>query len=97
MQGSTAPLGYSEVPKTVALQVDGDLSSLPPVNPCCYYPCQHLGVCMRIGLEGYKCDCTRTGYFGANCTSRKSTALCWVRTELSLPGAKCCGVFVSHS
>uniref|UniRef100_G1N7E3 Prostaglandin G/H synthase 1 n=1 Tax=Meleagris gallopavo TaxID=9103 RepID=G1N7E3_MELGA len=72
VQGSTAPLGYSEVPKTVALQVDGDLSSLPPVNPCCYYPCQHLGVCMRIGLEGYKCDCTRTGYFGANCTSLRA-------------------------
>lgn len=51
----------------------GDLSvSLPAVNPCCYYPCQHQGVCVRVGLEGYECDCTRTGYFGANCTSRKS-------------------------
>ena len=27
---------------------------------------------MRVGLGGYECDCTRTGYFGANCTSRKS-------------------------
>lgn len=51
----------------------GDLSvSLPAVNPCCYYPCQHQGVCVRVGLEGYECDCTRTGYFGTNCTSRKS-------------------------
>ncbi|NWU93646.1 PGH1 synthase, partial [Upupa epops] len=43
--------------------------SLSTVNPCCYFPCQHQGVCVRVGLEGYECDCTRTGYFGANCTS----------------------------
>uniref|UniRef100_A0A8D0EK58 Prostaglandin G/H synthase 1 n=1 Tax=Strix occidentalis caurina TaxID=311401 RepID=A0A8D0EK58_STROC len=42
---------------------------LPGVNPCCYFPCQHQGVCVRVGLGGYECDCTRTGYFGANCTS----------------------------
>ncbi|KFZ67224.1 Prostaglandin G/H synthase 1, partial [Podiceps cristatus] len=45
--------------------------SLPAVNPCCYYPCQHQGVCVRVGLGGYECDCTRTGYFGDNCTSPK--------------------------
>ncbi|XP_067165411.1 prostaglandin G/H synthase 1 isoform X2 [Apteryx mantelli] len=39
------------------------------VNPCCYYPCQHQGVCVSVGLDGYECDCTRTGYSGANCTS----------------------------
>uniref|UniRef100_K7FAZ3 Prostaglandin G/H synthase 1 n=1 Tax=Pelodiscus sinensis TaxID=13735 RepID=K7FAZ3_PELSI len=38
------------------------------VNPCCYYPCQNKGVCMRVGWEDYECDCTRTGYFGINCT-----------------------------
>uniref|UniRef100_A0A8D0BYP8 Prostaglandin G/H synthase 1 n=1 Tax=Salvator merianae TaxID=96440 RepID=A0A8D0BYP8_SALMN len=38
------------------------------VNPCCYFPCQHQGVCVRLGSEGYECDCTRTGYFGPNCT-----------------------------
>ncbi|NXD62117.1 PGH1 synthase, partial [Eolophus roseicapillus] len=43
--------------------------SLPAVNPCCYFPCQHQGVCMRVGLAGYECDCTRTGYYGDNCTS----------------------------
>ncbi|NXF30511.1 PGH1 synthase, partial [Nyctibius bracteatus] len=43
--------------------------SLPTANPCCYFPCQHQGVCVRVGLGGYECDCTRTGYFGANCTS----------------------------
>lgn len=85
------------MPNAVAPQVDGDLSSLSAVNPCCYYPCQHQGVCVRVGLEGYECDCTRTGYFGANCTSRKSMALCWVSIALSLPDAKCCAASVSHS
>lgn len=45
--------------------------SLPAVNPCCYFPCQNQGVCVRVGLRGYECDCTRTGYYGVNCTSRK--------------------------
>ncbi|NWH31242.1 PGH1 synthase, partial [Chloropsis hardwickii] len=39
------------------------------VNPCCYFPCQNQGVCVRVGLRGYECDCTRTGYTGVNCTS----------------------------
>uniref|UniRef100_A0A8D2MYC4 Prostaglandin G/H synthase 1 n=1 Tax=Zonotrichia albicollis TaxID=44394 RepID=A0A8D2MYC4_ZONAL len=43
-----------------------DLVSL---NPCCYFPCQNQGVCVRVGLGGYECDCTRTGYYGPNCTS----------------------------
>ncbi|XP_010077013.1 PREDICTED: LOW QUALITY PROTEIN: prostaglandin G/H synthase 1-like, partial [Pterocles gutturalis] len=43
--------------------------SVPTVNPCCSYPCQHQGVCVRVGVGGYECDCTRTGYFGDNCTS----------------------------
>uniref|UniRef100_H3C1G5 Prostaglandin G/H synthase 1 n=1 Tax=Tetraodon nigroviridis TaxID=99883 RepID=H3C1G5_TETNG len=38
------------------------------VNPCCYYPCQNRGVCVRYGTDQYKCDCTRTGYSGVNCT-----------------------------
>ncbi|XP_054853932.1 prostaglandin G/H synthase 1 [Eublepharis macularius] len=38
------------------------------VNPCCSFPCQHKGICVRVGIEGYECDCTRTGYFGTNCT-----------------------------
>ncbi|XP_032993591.1 prostaglandin G/H synthase 1 [Lacerta agilis] len=42
--------------------------SLSTVNPCCYFPCQHKGVCVRVGTEGYECDCTRTGYFGTNCS-----------------------------
>ncbi|XP_074067742.1 prostaglandin G/H synthase 1 isoform X1 [Macrotis lagotis] len=38
------------------------------VNPCCYFPCQHKGVCVRFGLDRYQCDCTQTGYYGPNCT-----------------------------
>uniref|UniRef100_A0A665W3E1 Prostaglandin G/H synthase 1 n=1 Tax=Echeneis naucrates TaxID=173247 RepID=A0A665W3E1_ECHNA len=38
------------------------------VNPCCYLPCQHSGVCVRYGEDKYECDCTRTGYYGENCT-----------------------------
>ncbi|KAG8447838.1 hypothetical protein GDO86_015082 [Hymenochirus boettgeri] len=38
------------------------------VNPCCYYPCQHKGICVRFELDNYQCDCTRTGYYGTNCT-----------------------------
>uniref|UniRef100_A0A673CI45 Prostaglandin G/H synthase 1 n=1 Tax=Sphaeramia orbicularis TaxID=375764 RepID=A0A673CI45_9TELE len=38
------------------------------INPCCYYPCQNSGVCVRFGLENYECDCTRTGFYGENCT-----------------------------
>ncbi|XP_068929848.1 prostaglandin G/H synthase 1-like isoform X1 [Petaurus breviceps papuanus] len=39
------------------------------VNPCCYFPCQHKGICVRFGLDRYECDCTRTGYYGPNCTT----------------------------
>ncbi|XP_053552115.1 prostaglandin G/H synthase 1 [Bombina bombina] len=38
------------------------------VNPCCYFPCQHKGVCVRYEADRYECDCTRTGYYGTNCT-----------------------------
>lgn len=46
------------------------------VNPCCSFPCQHWGVCVRYGQDKYECDCTRTGYYGENCTVRKSVFLC---------------------
>ncbi|KAG9477966.1 hypothetical protein GDO78_013125, partial [Eleutherodactylus coqui] len=38
------------------------------VNPCCYFPCQHKGICVRYDPDDYECDCTRTGYYGKNCT-----------------------------
>uniref|UniRef100_A0A6Q2WS65 Prostaglandin G/H synthase 1 n=1 Tax=Esox lucius TaxID=8010 RepID=A0A6Q2WS65_ESOLU len=39
------------------------------LNPCCYYPCQNWGVCVRFGMDQYQCDCTRTGFYGQNCTT----------------------------
>ncbi|XP_078498321.1 prostaglandin G/H synthase 1-like [Lissotriton helveticus] len=47
---------------------DSTTQEAKPVNPCCYYPCQHNGVCMRYGFERYECDCTNTGYYGTNCS-----------------------------
>ncbi|NWI09552.1 PGH1 synthase, partial [Crypturellus soui] len=49
-------------------------------NPCCAYPCQHQGVCVSVGLDGYECDCTRTGYSGPNCTTPELWT--WLRTLL---------------
>lgn len=46
----------------------------PTVNPCCYFPCQHWGVCVRYGEYQYECDCTRTGFYGENCTVRESSS-----------------------
>ncbi|XP_029392868.1 prostaglandin G/H synthase 1 isoform X2 [Mus pahari] len=51
-----------------------------PVNPCCYYPCQNQGVCVRFGLDHYQCDCTRTGYSGPNCTIPETWT--WIRNSL---------------
>uniref|UniRef100_A0A8C4N284 Prostaglandin G/H synthase 1 n=1 Tax=Equus asinus TaxID=9793 RepID=A0A8C4N284_EQUAS len=50
------------------------------VNPCCYYPCQHKGICVRFGLDRYQCDCTRTGYSGPNCTIPELWT--WLRNSL---------------
>ncbi|XP_044515699.1 prostaglandin G/H synthase 1-like [Gracilinanus agilis] len=47
----------------------------PYVNPCCYYPCQHKGICIQTEQDQYQCDCTRTGYYGPNCT----IPLLWTR------------------
>ncbi|KGL83006.1 Prostaglandin G/H synthase 1, partial [Tinamus guttatus] len=49
-------------------------------NPCCAYPCQHQGVCVSVGLDGYECDCTRTGYSGPNCTTPELWT--WLRSLL---------------
>ncbi|XP_005375148.2 PREDICTED: prostaglandin G/H synthase 2 [Chinchilla lanigera] len=38
-------------------------------NPCCSNPCQNRGECMTVGFDRYKCDCTRTGFYGENCTT----------------------------
>ncbi|XP_068166221.1 prostaglandin G/H synthase 1-like [Antennarius striatus] len=39
------------------------------VNPCCYFPCQHAGVCVRFDTDRFECDCTDTGFYGENCTT----------------------------
>ncbi|XP_069016597.1 phosducin-like protein [Embiotoca jacksoni] len=46
----------------------GDEVTSSIVNPCCYFPCQHWGVCVRYREDTYECDCTRTGFYGENCT-----------------------------
>ncbi|XP_019937706.2 phosducin-like protein isoform X4 [Paralichthys olivaceus] len=48
------------------------------VNPCCYFPCQHWGVCVRYTEDKYECDCTRTGFQGENCTVPEF----WTRVRL---------------
>uniref|UniRef100_A0A8C9JIZ7 Prostaglandin G/H synthase 1 n=1 Tax=Panthera tigris altaica TaxID=74533 RepID=A0A8C9JIZ7_PANTA len=59
----------------------GRLQRRPPqMNPCCYYPCQHQGICVRFGLDRYQCDCTRTGYSGPNCTIPELWT--WLRNSL---------------
>uniref|UniRef100_A0A8C5NDR5 Prostaglandin G/H synthase 1 n=1 Tax=Gouania willdenowi TaxID=441366 RepID=A0A8C5NDR5_GOUWI len=50
------------------LHVYSHILKINTVNPCCYYPCQNSGVCVRFGTDGYQCDCTRTGFYGQNCT-----------------------------
>ncbi|XP_061489998.1 prostaglandin G/H synthase 2 [Rhineura floridana] len=50
------------------------------VNPCCSNPCQNRGVCMTTGFDRYECDCTRTGYYGENCTTPEFFT--WLRVTL---------------
>uniref|UniRef100_A0A3B3Z9E0 Prostaglandin G/H synthase 1 n=1 Tax=Periophthalmus magnuspinnatus TaxID=409849 RepID=A0A3B3Z9E0_9GOBI len=50
------------------------------VNPCCFYPCQNSGVCVRFDTDQYQCDCTRTGFYGENCTVPEFWT--WIRLML---------------
>ncbi|XP_006110924.2 prostaglandin G/H synthase 2 [Pelodiscus sinensis] len=49
-------------------------------NPCCSNPCQNRGECMTIGFDRYECDCTRTGFYGENCTTPEF--LTWLKLTL---------------
>ncbi|KAM3839509.1 prostaglandin G/H synthase 2 [Vipera latastei] len=49
-------------------------------NPCCSNPCQNRGFCMTRGFDQYECDCTRTGFYGENCT--KPEFYTWLRLKL---------------
>ncbi|MFT7809070.1 prostaglandin G/H synthase 2 [Arapaima gigas] len=48
-------------------------------DPCCSHPCQNRGVCTPTG-DNYECDCTRTGYYGQNCTTPE--VFTWIRMSL---------------
>uniref|UniRef100_A0A7N6AIQ3 Prostaglandin G/H synthase 1 n=1 Tax=Anabas testudineus TaxID=64144 RepID=A0A7N6AIQ3_ANATE len=66
---------------------------LSAVNPCCYYPCQNSGVCVRFGTDRYECDCTRTGFYGENCTSPEF----WTRIYFLLkPSPKVAHYILTH-
>ncbi|KAG8556234.1 hypothetical protein GDO81_017977 [Engystomops pustulosus] len=56
------------------------LASSYAVNPCCSNPCQNRGVCMTIGHDRFECDCTRTGYYGENCSTPE--LLTWLKVTL---------------
>ncbi|KAM4738490.1 prostaglandin G/H synthase 2 [Anableps anableps] len=55
-------------------------SSCKGGNPCCSEPCQNRGVCTAMGSDNYECDCTRTGYYGQNCTTPEF--LTWIKVSL---------------
>lgn len=42
---------------------------------------------MTTGFDQYECDCTRTGYYGENCTTRKylGSILMEMNFENSIP------------
>uniref|UniRef100_A0A3P9HI80 Prostaglandin G/H synthase 2 n=1 Tax=Oryzias latipes TaxID=8090 RepID=A0A3P9HI80_ORYLA len=49
-------------------------------NPCCSWPCQNRGVCTSLGSDSYECDCTRTGYYGQNCSTPEFFT--WIKMTL---------------
>lgn len=49
-------------------------------NLCCSQPCQNRGVCTALGTNAYECDCTRTGYYGQNCTTPEFFT--WIKITL---------------
>ncbi|KAM4664317.1 prostaglandin G/H synthase 1 [Discoglossus pictus] len=60
--------GYPLALLLLILNVSLSFQTSSTVNPCCYFPCQHKGVCVRYEADTYECDCTHTGYYGTNCT-----------------------------
>ncbi|XP_077441502.1 prostaglandin G/H synthase 1-like [Vanacampus margaritifer] len=71
----------------------GDEVTSGTVNPCCYMPCQHWGVCVRYADDRYECDCTRTGYHGENCTVPEF----WTRVrDLLKPGPDTVHYILTH-
>ncbi|XP_039220154.1 prostaglandin G/H synthase 1 isoform X1 [Crotalus tigris] len=67
---SSSPLNREGIHQPTGRSYQGEVDQeSDTVDPCCYFPCQHSGLCVRIGTEDYECDCTRTGYYGTNCSS----------------------------
>ncbi|XP_046871930.1 prostaglandin G/H synthase 1 [Hypomesus transpacificus] len=64
----------------LAAAVEPQEESPSIVNPCCYYPCENMGVCVRFSTHQYQCDCTYTGFYGENCTVPEL----WTRVRLLL-------------
>uniref|UniRef100_UPI00398EF673 prostaglandin G/H synthase 2-like n=1 Tax=Pristiophorus japonicus TaxID=55135 RepID=UPI00398EF673 len=62
------------------LLLAGILSLSRAANPCCSNPCQNRGICTTVGYQGYECDCTRTGFYGENCTTPEFWT--WLRLTL---------------
>ncbi|KAF7663450.1 hypothetical protein LDENG_00210520, partial [Lucifuga dentata] len=62
-------------------------------NPCCYFPCHNSGQCVRFDTDCYECDCTRTGFYGENCTIPEF----WTRIQLMLhPSPDTVHYFLTH-
>ncbi|XP_069498775.1 prostaglandin G/H synthase 2-like [Ambystoma mexicanum] len=62
-------------------------------SPCCSHPCQNRGVCMTMGYDRYECDCTRTGFYGENCT--KPEFFTWLKGTLK-PSPKTVHYILTH-
>ncbi|XP_061094136.1 prostaglandin G/H synthase 2 [Conger conger] len=60
--------------------LSAEILSCEGANPCCSMPCENRGVCTSTGSKSYECDCTRTGFYGENCTTPE--VLTWVKTKL---------------
>ncbi|XP_026790716.2 prostaglandin G/H synthase 2a [Pangasianodon hypophthalmus] len=62
-------------------------------DPCCSQPCQNRGICVSKGLDAYECDCTRTGYYGENCTTPELST--WIKSILK-PGPNTVHYLLTH-
>ncbi|CAK0787273.1 hypothetical protein CVIRNUC_010491 [Coccomyxa viridis] len=48
-------------------------STTPANTPACAPPCLHGGACRQeVNSQAYYCDCSETGYSGANCSGQKA-------------------------
>ncbi|XP_018609005.2 prostaglandin G/H synthase 2a [Scleropages formosus] len=62
-------------------------------DPCCSQPCQNRGVCLSQGPDSYECDCTRTGFYGQNCTIPEFFT--WIKVSVK-PGPNTVHYILTH-